>query len=59
MNNRKKVDKERIARVANELTLLKMAITSSREDKAPYDNSTSTPKLEDADLGSESEILNS
>lgn len=42
-----------------ELTLLKMAMTSSRDDKAPYDNSISTPELEPTGFGSEREMLKS
>lgn len=49
-----------INKVDYELTFLNMAITSSREDKALYDNSISSADIDDpAGLGSEREMLKS
>lgn len=39
------------------LTLFKMAITSSREDKALYEVSTSAPRVDPTGLGSDRDML--
>ena len=58
-----KKDREKLKhgnRVTNELTFLNMAMTSSSEDKAPYDNSISSEVTEEvAGRGREREMLKS
>lgn len=59
MKERKK-ERKVIKKVVNELTFLSMAITSSREDKALYNNSIASADIDKpGGFGSERDMLKS